>query len=213
MHMFFQHRNKARAFLLACFLASAFCAADTGVARAQEAAATGPLTLRQAIITGLETNPELASVSSEQQAAAWRVRQAFARYVPSVDMQAETGLEATDTPVIAGERLNRRRVTLTLTQLLFDGFGTSAEARRRNALAESAGHRTIEAAEFVALNIVSGFMNVLRRRELLKAAEENIADHEAILNRIDDGATSGKFNQADLAQVQSRLEQARANCR
>lgn len=167
--------------------------------------------LEAAVQTGLKNNPEYSSATNTRLAVEDQLREAKALYLPTLSLSAESGYEATRTPIIRDEEMYRRRASLTLSQLLFDGFRTSGEITRQKARLRSAEYRNYKTSELVALNIVNAYIDVLRRRELADAAEGNIKDHQAIFERIKDGADNGKFNQGDLEQIRSRLARARAN--
>lgn len=51
---------------------------------------------------------------------------------------------------------------------------------------------------------------MLRQRELLSIARQNVADHIAILEQIEDSAQAGRSTQADNEQARSRMAAARA---
>ncbi len=172
--------------------------------------AAAGLSLQEAIEHGFSANPEISRAVNTQKAVEEQLKQAREFYLPSVSLEAQGGYESTTTPVIDEEELNRRRVSLTLTQLLFNGFETVNEVRKRQARKDSAEYNSVKAAELTALNITDGFLSVLRRRALLDEAKKSVDDHRVIFEKIKDGANNGKFNQGDLAQARSRLARARA---
>ena len=85
-------------------------------------------TLREAVAVGVETNPEYGVVASSRRATDEELRQAEALYLPSVDLNADTGFEYTEDPATragTGDRdedMYRYETGLTVTQLLFDGW-------------------------------------------------------------------------------------------
>ena len=174
-------------------------------------ATTAPYTLQQAIELTLRTNPDFSNVAKQNLISKERLKQSKSLYFPSLDLSAETGFEATDTPVINDEDLMRRRISLTMTQLLFDGSSSSNTIRREKSLLEVANYKLFEAGEFTAISVVNSYLNVLRRRELLEIAEKNISAHKEMFKKIKDGVDRGKFNKGDLAQASSRVARAKAN--
>jgi len=97
-----------------------------------------------------------------------------------------------------------------LTQLLFDGYGTKSEINRQKARVESTSHRVNETAEFIGLDIVQAYLEVLRQRDLLAIARANVEDHIKILDTITSGAEAGTVTEGDVAQAKARQAQARA---
>ena len=174
-------------------------------------------TLTEAVSVGMETNPETGIVENNRRATDEELNQAQALYYPSIDLQGDTGFEYTKNsntragPGDDDETLYRYQVGITLTQLLFDGFDTKYENERQYQRVRSASHRVRETAEFVGLDIVEAYLDVVRQRELLRIARDNVQEHLNILAKIEDGANAGRSTQADVEQVRARLAAARAN--
>lgn len=197
---------------------TASCAVLLALSAGQAGAQGNPteLTLQGAVSKGVMTNPEYGVVASSRRATDEELRQAYALYFPSIDARADGGVEYTDDPVTRGgsgerdEELWRYDASLTLTQMLFDGWETKYENERQKARVLSSAHRVRETAELVGLSIVEFFLEVMRQRELLAISRENVADHIAILEQIQDGVSAGRSTQADLEQAKARLASARA---
>ncbi|MBL4588608.1 MAG: TolC family outer membrane protein [Alphaproteobacteria bacterium] len=173
-------------------------------------------TLKEAVAVGIETNPETGVVENSRRATDEELRQAKALYYPSVDLDADTGFEWTDdagTRARTGddESLYRYQVGLTLTQMLFDGYETLYENDRQTHRVRSASHRVRETEEFVGLDIIEAYLDVVRQRKLLNIARENVGQHVNILRRIEDGADAGRSTKADVEQVRARLAASKAN--
>lgn len=172
--------------------------------------------LRGAVAVGVATHPEYGIVASSRRATDEELNQAKALYLPSIDVRADTGYEYSDDPATragAGddtETLYRYDASLTLTQMLFDGWETKYEVARQKSRVMSSAYRVREAAELTGLSIVEAYLEVLRQRELLAIASQNVADHISLLDQIKDGVSGGRSTQADLEQAKSRLGAARA---
>jgi adhesin transport system outer membrane protein len=171
-------------------------------------------TLRDAVAVGVLTNPQYEAVANNRRATDEELNQAQALYLPSIDMRADTGFEHTSNDPDRGRDVNedlyRSQASLTLTQMLFDGFETKYENERQKHRVRSASHRVKETSEFLGLDVVESYIDVLRQRELLRIAVENTKQHEEILNQIMDGANAGRSTQADVEQTNARLASARA---
>lgn len=172
--------------------------------------------LTQAVAMGVMTNPEYGVVAASRRATDEELRQGKAGYLPSLDLQADTGYERTDDRSTRAddnddhESLWRSSTTLTLTQMLFDGFETAYEVDRQKARVNSSAHRVDETVELVGLAIVEAYLDVLRQRYLLGISDQNVADHLDILQQIEDGVSAGRSTQADLEQARARVSSARA---
>lgn len=191
----------------------------TGTAFSQDEALHQSLSvsLKDAVSTGISTNPEYGVVASSRRATDEELGQGRALFLPSVDMRADTGYEHSDDPATRGgldsndtENLWRKEISLTLTQMLFDGWESKYEVERQKARVSSAARRVRETAELVGLSIVESYLEVLRQRQLLVIARQNVADHISILDQIQDGVDAGRSTQADLEQANARLAAAKA---
>lgn len=170
------------------------------------------VTLRDAVGVGILTNPRTETVENNRRATDEELQQAKALYLPSIDMRADTGYQSINSdPEGAAEGhsdLWRSQASLTLTQMLFDGFETHYENERQRHRVRSASHRVRETAEFVGLDIVEAYLDVLRQRELLAIAVENLNQHQSIMNQIMDSTDAGRSTIADVEQTKARVASA-----
>ena len=176
------------------------------------------MTLSEVVGIGVATNPEYGVVATNRRATDEELNQAKALYLPSIDLRADTGFEHSDDPATRGglddddeENLWRYDYGLTLTQMLFDGFETKYENKRQKSRVLSASHRVRETSELVGLAIVEFYLDVMRQRELLRIARENVANDISIMDQIQDSTEAGRSTQADTEQSRARLASARAN--
>ncbi len=175
------------------------------------------MTLSDAVSIGISTNPEYGTVAASRRATDEELNQGEALFLPSIDVRGDAGFEHTDDPgTRAGsddddeEDLFRSEIGITLTQMLFDGFEAKYEVMRQEARVISSAHRVRETAELVGLSIVEAYLEVMRQRQLLLIARQNVAEHISILDQIQEGVDAGRSTQADLEQANARLASARA---
>ena len=168
------------------------------------------LTLEDAVSKGMLKNPEYGVVANNKLATKEELSQAKALWFPSVDATAESGWQRTDTPFISDRDMWRNRTSISIAQLLFDGWGTPSEINRQKYRVESAANRVGEVSEFVSLDIVQAYLEVLRQRDLLSISRANVDDHLKILDTIQTGANAGTVTEGDVEQANARLAQARA---
>lgn len=209
--------KKTLLLLSACTLALGAAVAFSSASEAQVVQHDSlSISLKEAVSTGVSTNPEYGVVAANRRATDEELNQGRALYLPSLDFSADAGYEHTNnsnTRAGAGddsEDLFRTRSTLTLTQMLFDGFATKYEVDRQKARVTSSAHRVRETSELVGLSIVEAYLDVLRQRYLLGISDQNVQDHIDILKQIQDGVSGGRSTQADLEQARARLAQAKA---
>lgn len=197
----------------------ALLAFDGGSLHAQEAGHEDKLakTLIEAIEIGLSTHPEYETVTAARWAVDEELQQGRAGYLPSLDVTANGGYEFSDDPATRSgidddynENLWRYDSSITLSQLLFDGWGTHYEVQRQKARVMSSAHRVRETSEFVGLSIVEAYLEVMRQRQLLVIARQNVAEHMSIMQQIEDGVSAGRSTRADQEQAKARLASASA---
>lgn len=173
------------------------------------------ISMQEAVAVGIATNPEYGVVAASRRATDEELGQGKALFLPSVDVNADAGIEHSDDPGTRsrgsdGEELWRYDVGITLTQMLFDGWDAKYEVERQKARVTSSAHRVRETAELVGLSIVEAYLETLRQRQLLVIARQNVSEHIEILDLIQSGVEAGRSTQADLEQAKARLASARA---
>ncbi|MFA5677029.1 MAG: TolC family outer membrane protein [Pseudomonas sp.] len=180
-----------------------------GIAPLMASAAEQKTDLLSVVQSTLETNPELRAQLDAFNASTEDRREVFGGYLPSIDLNASMG-QANREFDNRGD-YSRNYAEVSLTQMLFDGF------RVRNALAK-ADHTSrvryyelLDEAETKALEASEAYFDVLRHRELVALAQDNLANHQRVQEHIGQRAERGVSNRADLQQIEGRLSLARSN--
>lgn len=157
----------------------------------------------------LETNPEIQIRLQAFRASVHDRREAFGGYLPKVDLEASAGRANRDFD--GRGTYHRHYGEISLTQMLFDGF------RVRNAVAK-AKHTSraryfdlLAEAETKAMESSEVYLQVLQYREMVKLAQENLANHLRVQQHIGERVSRGISNRADLQQIEGRVSLARAN--
>lgn len=174
------------------------------------------LTLEEAVARGVATNPQYGVVANNRRATDEELTQAKGLYLPSLDAAGSAGIEwVQDQADRANDRdggtLGTYDYSLTLTQMLFDGFAAKSEVERQRARVRSAAHRVAETAEFTALSATESYLEVMRQRDLLSIARDNVQQHLSMLNEIRTSEVAGRASAADISQADARMAAARAN--
>lgn len=172
-------------------------------------------TLQDVIKQTLTSHPEVSASVNSRLSADHDLRSAKGGYLPSINLNAGTGREQTDTVSTRASggkaELQRSESSITLQQTLFDGFATSSEVGRQRATVNSRAYKVLNTSENVALNTVQVYLDVLQRAEFVKLAQNNLANHERIYDQIRLRSQQGVARLADLEQAEARLAQARNN--
>jgi outer membrane protein, adhesin transport system len=172
--------------------------------------------LKEVVTYAIETNPQVVSVAKRKDAADFAIDAARGGYFPRADFLWGKGRERSqNTTTLATTpdwvSLNRKQEALIVNQMLFDGFGVRGEVDRRRAISESTAHRVYGTSEEIALQAIESYLDVLKNRELVSYAKENLAAHQKTFNQVKLRSDKGVGRRADLDQIDARLALAISN--
>lgn len=173
------------------------------------------ITLEEAAALAVSTNPRVGVVSNDRKAVDQELRQGEALYYPQVDVRLDGGPEWTKNNTTnnsdGGSTFEPRAdASITVSQLIFDGFFADSEVARQQSRVQSAANRVSETSEDVSLDAARSYIEVLRNRERLAIAEDNVAIHRSTLSDVQLRAQSGGGNIADVRQAEARLASSEA---
>lgn len=175
------------------------------------------MTLSEAIQSTIDNHPELHASMNDRLSADEDVKVAKGGYLPTVDMLMGYGREQTDSPSTRAlgdhnkETLNYRDAELRLRQMLFDGFNTPNEVARTKSVVDSRAYYVQGTSESLALRTVEVYLDVLKRREMVALAENNLQAHLRVNDQIGLRSERGVGSNADLDQSKARLALAENN--
>lgn len=175
------------------------------------------MNLTEAIQSTLDNHPEVHAGVNNRLSSDEEVKIAKGGYLPTVDLLVGYGREYTDSPSTRGlnshntETLTYGTSELRLRQMLFDGFNTPNEVARTQAVVNSRAYRLLGNAESLALRTVEVYLDVLKRREMLELARNNLQAHQRINDQIGLRNQQGVGSTADLDQSEARLALAQNN--
>lgn len=175
------------------------------------------MNLTEAIQSTLDSHPELQADINSRMSADEEVNIAKGGYLPSVDLLLGYGREYTDSPTTRAlgghhtETLNAGNAELRLRQMLFDGFNTPNEVDRTEAVVNARAYRVQGGAQSLALQTVQVYLDVLKRREMLVLAQNNLQAHLRINDQIAQRSQQGVGSSADGDQSEARRALAENN--
>ena len=172
-------------------------------------------TLKEAVASTLKTHPRVLAADSDRRTAAQELQQAKAGYLPTLDLNLARGKEHTDTPqvLITGAGSNtliRRESGVTVSQMLFDGKATTSEVERQTARLDAATKRLATTREEIALRVTQVYLEVLKNRDLVKLANDNLRAHLTTLEKVRLRVKGGVSQKADLDQTLARVALAKS---
>ena len=192
------------------------CLQIVGLLLVVVSAQTWAQTLEETIRMTLRTNPDVLASQYSVDAAEELKNQARGGYFPSIDLVLAGGYENSNntTTRALGEDdidLTRSESSIRVTQLLFDGSSTRNFVRQQSALVDAALARLVGTQENVSLRAIQVYLEVLRRNEIVRLAERNLAHHDETLEKITERFESGVGTKVDVVQTRGRRAQAKSN--
>lgn len=175
------------------------------------------MTLSEAIQSTVETHPQLQASQNARLSASEEVKVAKGGYLPSVDVLAGYGRRNLDNPTTRGASGHNTETgtygtsELRLRQMLFDGFNTPNEVARSEAVVNSRAYYTQGTAEALALRTIEVYLDVLKRREMVSLASNNLQAHLRMNDQITQRSETGVGRTADSDQAAARLALAKNN--
>jgi adhesin transport system outer membrane protein len=162
------------------------------------------------------SNPEIRAAQANRRAVDQDKREAEGLYYPTVDLRAGMGKGRLDSPTTRAsgtddEWMWRRDASLVIVQRLYDGGKVSNQVERQQARVAAAAARVLERTEFVGLDAVQAYLDVLRQLELVRLAEGHLQDNILKLSDVGDRVRGGRSGIADQRQAENRVAQARSD--
>jgi outer membrane protein len=189
---------------------------------------TGPsLTLARAEQNALGHQPTIRQAEGQTEAAAGRVEEARAGYLPQVGVtgtyQRTTGnfvsragvLPQTNMNVVVNTavgwdpKFDYWSFALTGSQLIYD-FNATADRWRAASASRDAAEANVQATGAQALlNVRRAYFQARGQRDLVRVAEETVANQQKHLDQIQNFVAAGMRSQIDLATARTALANAR----
>jgi len=167
-------------------------------------------TLKDATQQAILTNPEVMARWHNFLAAGSERGVAAGGYLPSVNLGAGVGRDRVDNR-LGNTEFQRNSITLSLNQMLYDGFLTSNEVKRLDHTHLVRLFELYDTSENIALEVVRAYSDVLRYRKLVALAEDNYVRHRTVFEQIQRKAKAGVGRRVDLEQISGRVALAEAN--
>lgn len=130
---------------------------------------------------------------------------------PRIDLDAGIGREWQGREGQPNIDFNRSSATLSLNQMLFDGFFTRNEVSRLGHAKLVRYYELLEISETAALEAVRAYADVARFSELVQEATANFVEHKVTNDQIVERVGAGVSRRVDVEQATGRLALAESN--
>jgi len=174
-------------------------------------------TLEQAVEESLVSNPKISIYVNRYRASVASIDEARSGYMPSLNLKASYGRESTDSPSSRGflnndpVDLTRGEATITLKQMIFDGFNVSSSVDQKSAQRDNLQHVVYSEAEALALKVTSVYLDALKSSKTVELSKANIKAHQQVYDKIASRVEQGVGSEANLSQISGRLSRATAS--
>jgi adhesin transport system outer membrane protein len=168
------------------------------------------LTVEEAILYVLETNPEISAAEANKQAIEFELDQARSLGRPRFELEgrAEASInrgERTSDSTAADGAIGGWEVRGRMVQTLLDGGFGRSEVERQAYRIDGAALRVLERSEFLSLEAVRVYSEVGRTKLLAQLARDNVAYHREVFDRIERAYNNGVVGITDYQQAQERV--------
>ncbi len=167
------------------------------------------LTLSECIVIALNNNTTIKQAEYTAQSQSASVMQAYGIFLPNLNLsgnwnrtQRESDLTYIPglgtVPFRTSQTLSSFSTTASTSILLFNGFANFASLNRAKSNYLSADYNFKRARQSVIFQVYQLYLNVLRNKQLLKVAEDNLKRSQRQLERIMESNRVGSVSLADV---------------
>lgn len=173
------------------------------------------ITLEESVSEALRSHPVVQERLNNFRATQQDLKIASAEYLPSIDLRAAAGYnhagELNDHIRTPALEYTNYESSLTVTQNLFNGFGTQHKVDYQEARVMAAGYNYLEKTNDIAFRTVGAYLNVLRAKELMGTAKENVEINTDLFNKVRELYNGGLTTKSEMNKINSSLSLAKSN--
>ena len=171
------------------------------------------LTLKESVLDLLNNNPTIQERLKNFRVTQQDLTIAESEYYPVIDLSVSGGYTNTGN---INNKINKIDYTsyessLTLTQNLFNGFSTTNKVDYEEARILAAAYNYMEKTNDIVFKMTNAYVNVLRSKELLETAQENVNINQTIFDKVNELYDSGLTTDSEVKKIQSALSLAKSN--
>lgn len=176
-------------------------------------AANLEFSLHSIILFALHNNPELSMAEERQTQAYYQTRRAASAFYPDVSLNAQTVHEynaSWSDGAHDSESNNSMETSFSLTQLLFDGFKTAEDVKRRKEQETTAEIQTTLLRQQVISDTIEAYLSVLRFQQTVKDTEVFLDEIQVLQGNIEEMFEAGAVSKAKLDFAKARIAFAKS---
>lgn len=204
--------KSAATFFGAALYASIFSSSFLIDAVSHQAAAES---MKSAVKRAIRNHPDQLSAQREIAATAYELEATKGSFLPELQGFGEVGVENIYNPNSLSSFDNGnwnapRQVGVSMSYVLFDGYRRANTVYQQAARLDASIYNLLSASDAIALNTTEAYVDVVRHRDLLRIARQNITRHLDIQRQIKERVRGGKSPISDQFQIEERVFAAKA---
>lgn len=171
------------------------------------------LTLKEAVFKVSQTNPSVLEKRTAYEEVKKDLEMSKTEWLPSLDFQSSVNYKQ-------GGNLNNDvnnkgyesfSNSLKLTQNIFNGFSTTEKINYQNSRVLSAYYNYIEILNDTAFLTAQSYLEVIKMKELMKNAKDNLEVNEKIYKDVSELLNSGLTTKSEMTKIKASYSLAESN--
>lgn len=181
--------------------------------------------LKTSIEEVLSTNPVILERLKNYNSTKEDITSAKSGYYPSLDLSVGVGIENNqersdwegtttlrkDGKLVDSSTLSVYQASLKYTQNIFAGFETYYQVKQQSDRTISSAYSYIEKVNDTSFKMVDTYLQVMRQKELLDTAEENVQINLEIFKKVEKLYDAGLTTLSEVNKIESSLSLAKSN--
>ncbi|MGD9718195.1 MAG: TolC family outer membrane protein [Sulfurimonadaceae bacterium] len=172
--------------------------------------------LRTTVDEVITTNPTVQERLKNYNATKEDKTTAFSGYYPKVDLSLGFGTEKTDksdrpNTADTSDSFSVYQNSLTYTHNLFNGWETTYQVKQQEFRTIAAAYSYVDSVNTTTFELVNAYLQVMRQKELLDTAQENININEEIFSKVQKLYDSGLTTLSEVNKIEASLALAKSN--
>ncbi|MDY0117110.1 MAG: TolC family outer membrane protein [Sulfurimonadaceae bacterium] len=172
--------------------------------------------LRTTVNEVISSNPTVQERLKNYNSTKEDTTTATSGYYPKLDLTLGVGTERTkqsDRPSTPNSthNLSVYQNSLMLTQNIFKGWETTYKVKQQEYRTFAAAYSYVDSVNSLAFEAVNSYLQVMRQKELLDTAQENININQEIFEKVQKLYDAGLTTLSEVNKIESSLALARSN--
>jgi len=167
--------------------------------------------VEEVVHRAISTHPKVAAAMADIKAKQADKRGALSNYLPTVTLTGDTGREYTDNELRDSLEQDRYQARLEVRQPIYKGGFSKSQLQGASAELRASIYKAEALVEEFSLEVIQAYLDVVKSKELVVLAQENLDMHYRTREKVNLRHASGIGDRADVAQINGRISRATAN--